>query len=312
MNSINTNSLASLVQKNLLSTVEHHNVNFINKNNQMIDNAGACIMPQEVADKYSNFELSMDNISAFKDMITTAQNSLSLIQLQAQSIQSLVSKAQGRSNDSEFMSGINSEISNRINEINKIFQGTEFNGINPLASSFGINIPDWQDYIKGSEKTNETENDEEAQENAIKDLLADINFDFDMSVVVDGQELNMKAAANIQIGFTEDGALQISVDAALDYDLSGIIKEGADSPNALDIINRFLDLITGKQNSLGYANQLMDNIFNKASDYADSFMGLELPENADGSTAIQGKMIQHATITLDNVNQMPSIAINLL
>lgn len=310
MNSINTDALSSIVQKNLLSSVGQHNDKVV-KNNQLTDNAGACLMNPDVAQKYSNFELSTDNIAAFKDMISTAQNSLSLIQIQAQSIHSLISKAQGGERGSDFINSINSEIADKINEINKIFQETEFNGINPLASSFGITIPDWQDYIKGAEKSEETEN-EETPESAIKDVLADINFDFDMSAVMDGQEINMKASANIQIGFTEDGALQITVDAALDYDLSGIMSEGAESPNALDIINRFLELISGKQNSLGYANQLMDNIFNKATNYADAFMGLELPENSDGSTAIQGQMVQHATITLDNANQMPNIAINLL
>jgi flagellin-like hook-associated protein FlgL len=232
-------------------------------------------------------------------MLGTAQNTYANMREQGKCICDLINKAHEEGRSKEEIDSINAEIASRVDDIENFYKGAMFNGVNPLEQPFGITLPR---ELMGNE-----------DEKEITELLTSVDFNFDMAVNVDGKIMNIGAQATINIGYNEDGALQITVDASMDYDLSGIVENGAESENALDIITRFLSLIDGKQNELDFASNFLDKIFEKASTSLDNFKYL-FPEvsGADESTSLQGKITQHASITLDGANQMPNIAINIL
>ena len=316
---INTHLPSSLIQKN-----ENSNRIFQQNINQGVhrygpkdfNDVGAYLVTSNTADYEPGLEFA-NNIAAFKDMISTAQDTLFQMKAQGECIYSLVQRAHSGECSEEELGNINSDIASRISEINKLYQNSQFMGVNPFSEKFGISIPDWQDLIPQTEFVDPEAEEGTEEGNQIANLLTSISFDCDISAVIDGKTVNMTASATIDIGFTEDGALQIAVDASLDYDLSGIIKNGADSNEAMDIINEFLNLITGKQDDLGVATNFLDGLYNNSltfGDWSDYFQGLDFIETDDDSSSyIKGQIVQQATITLDSsANQMPNIAINLL
>ena len=320
---INTHLPSSLIQKNdslskIFSQNSEHGIHRYGPKN--FNDVGAYLVSTNAAEKEPGLEFA-NNIAAFKDMISTAQDTLSLIQAQGDSIYSLIQRAHSGECSEEELGQINSDIAAKISEINQLYQSSQFMGVNPFSEKFGISIPNWQDLIPVT-KPEETEDVQEGEgteknENKITNPITSISFDCDISAVIDGATVNMTASATIDIGFTEDGALQMAVDASLDYDLSGIVKNGADSNEAMDIINKFLNLLTGKQNDLGIASNFLDGIYNNSltiGEWSDYFQGLNLVEtDEDSSSYIKGQIVQQAKITLDSsANQIPSIAINLL
>lgn len=307
---INTN-LQSIMAHGMNESMNVINSQFGNKNCECkngvnFDNIGAYNLSTGVMGSFFDFDSFADKLINFSNILGTAQNTLAQMQEQGKCICDLINKAHQEECSDEELKAINSEVASRIGEIDKLYHGADFNGINPFESQFGLMIPNWQNMVGGAEEA-------QAAEKEITELLSSIDFNFDMSVNIDGKEFNMSAAATINIGYTEDGALQITVDASMDYDLSGIVESGAESENALDIITRFLSLLSGKQNDMDCASNFINKIFEKASTSLDNFKYL-FPEvsGADSSTSLQGQITQHAAITLDGANQMPNIAINIL
>ena len=145
----------------------------------------------------------------------------------------------------------------------------------------------------------------------ISNMLA--SFDIDISVEGDG--FSFGGSAKIEIGYTEDGALQINVDASMDFDLSGLLNNGVSSDEAWDMINQFLDMLGVQEGDLGNAQNLMDALFemlfDKMADRQYLPDGVEV--EMDSSNSLKGHMVQQASITLDGMaGQAPSIAINIL
>ena len=157
-----------------------------------------------------------------------------------------------------------------------------------------------------------TQNEEETT-NAISEMLG--TFDIDISIEGDG--FSIGGSAKIEIGYTEDGALQINVDASMDYDLSGLVgKGGVTSDGAFDLINNFINMLGVQQGDLGNAQNFLDAIFEQLFNVMNGGTqalpdGVEIEQ--DSSNSLKGKMVQQASITLDGMaNQAPNIAINIL
>ena len=319
MVSINTN-VASLMLQGVENASKNHQVQHNSKDaggNYCCDKVGAYDVSQDIVNRIFGSESFFDNMAVFKDMIASAQDTLALMQVQGQGILSLINQAHNGEQTPESLSAINSEVFSKMAEIDRLYKEADFNGVNPFEHVFGFNIP--QATAAGLDfnslfGTSPVENSEAADEKEITDEIASIDVNMDMSALFGNSsqaaEFGMQMSATIKIGFCDDGSLQISVDASLDYDLSGLSKYGAESDNAFDIINNFLNLITGKQNHLGYASNLMDGIFDNI------FASMNNSDNGDitheSSSAMSGKIVQHASINLDGAYQMPNIAINIL
>ena len=272
------------------------------KFNQIFANDPACSF-NGLDGKIANFDMISDKIALFKDIICTAQCGVSAMKEQGESIRALVEQAQQEGITPEILDRIQAEVDTRVAEIDKIKNSTNYNRVNIFENNFHLDIPDWRTLIGA--------NDKEEAKNAITDMMA--SFDIDINIEGDGFKIG--GSAKIEIGYTEDGALQINVDASMDYDLSGLVgKGGVTSDGAFDIINNFINMLGVQQGDLGNANYLMDAIFEQI------FNNMNNPENlpdgidfSDDSTSIIGHMVQQASITLDGMaGQVPNIALNIL
>lgn len=270
-------------------------------------------MPLNFNDRLANYNNIMDNISLFKGVLSTANDGLSAMKEQGESIRTLIEKARSEDFSEESIAAIQDEVNARLDKIKEIKANAEFNGFNPFSSPFSLTVPNWQDFLGV-----QPEESEGQEEKPITDVIAEINVDMNFGVFQDGSEFNMGGTAAIKIGYTDDGSLQITVDTAFDFDLSGISELGVQSDGAMDIINNFINLLTGKSNGINSANNLMNSFIARgtASIIGDGFAINAMNDinmESESSDKLKGQIVQHAAITLDSTaNQSPSIAINLL
>ena len=316
METINPN-LSSLVQFCQTGAVKSFNPV---QNNFGANQAGFCNdiafqVPSNLPANFDDFDAAMGNIWGLKNIVNAAQGGIASMIQQGESIRDLVLKAQEEDLSPESLDAIENEVKARLEQIRNIRNNTFFNEINPFDGAISLNIPNFQDIFKNwaPEKV-EGEDGEEENFNEIASFQIDMNIDAKSN----GMGFNAGASATIKIGYTDDGALQIVVDASMDFDLSQLEKEGVKSENALDIINNFLAMLTGKNNDLMYASNMFDSLFasGSASIVGDGFAidaTNDINIENESSKAIKGQIVQHAKITLDSTaNQCPSIAINLL
>lgn len=311
-----TNLSALLLQLNQSITIDNFTP-VVNKEgfNNVVPNDVAAFALTPAAGNAFGFE-ALDNFSAFKDIVFAAKDSISQMINHGESIRDLVAKAKEDGLSDESLQAIQDEVDARIKAINDIRNGADFFGVNPFNTAISLNIPNWQELF-GIGNTDEV-NNEDAEEGEITNTLAEIKFDMTINGDMDKTSFNIGASATVKIGYTDDGALQIEVDATMDFDLSGLENGGFFSEDAMDIINNFLALLTGKGNDLGTANNILESLYASAS---ASIMGdgfaieatNDINMTNESSKAIQGQIVQHAKIALDSTaNQCPNIAINLL
>lgn len=282
--------------------------NFGSRFGQPFINDPACSTIPDIFNKLAGIDLTMDNVAAFQDVISVAQDGLGQMQTKGERIRELIEKAKEEGCTEETLNELQAEVNKKIAEIHEIRANTNFNGINPYDGALSLGIPNWHD-IFGVDEENE-----DAVKNEITDMLA--SFDIDMDI--DAGFFKLGGTATINIGYTEDGSLQITVDTAFDFDLSALENMGIQDENAMDIINNFLALLTGQQQGMGNASNIINNLFASASAsiQGDGFSidaTNDINMTGDDSKSLQGQIVQHAAITLANTtNFAPSIAINIL
>lgn len=275
---------------------------FSNKVNQNFVNDIAAFMPG-LSTSGTQFDMLMNNIASFKDIISVAQGGIAQMRTQGESIRDLMAQAREEGVTPELLDKVQAEVESRLGEIKRIRDGADFNGINPFNGSFSLDIPNVLELMNAQNK-------EEAS-GEIANMLASVDVDF----TLEGDGFSFGGSAKIEIGYTEDGALQINVDASMDFDLSGIVDKGVSSDEAWEMINEFLGMLGVQDGDLGNAQNFMDALFEKLfnlmtgnGEYAD---GIEFEQ--DSSNELKGHIVQQASITLDGMaGQPPSIAINIL
>ena len=263
----------------------------------------AAFVPQMLTSG-TNFDLMMNNIASFKDIISVAQGGISQMREQGESIRDLVAQAREEGVTPELMDKIQEEVNARVAQIKMIRDGADFNGINPFNGSFSLDIPNVLELMGAQNK-------EEAS-GEIANMLATVDVDF----TLEGDGFSFGGSAKIEIGYTDDGALQINVDASMDFDLSGLVNKGVSSDEAWEMINQFLDMLGVQEGDLGNAQNFMDALFEQMFNLMTSKQealtdGVEF--EFDSSDTLKGHLVQQASITMDGMaGQMPSIAINIL
>lgn len=276
-------------------------------------NDPACSIDSALSNNVLNFGAIADKMAAFKDILTTAADGIFAMQQQGESIRDLIAQAKEGDLSDELLDKIQTEVNERIAAIQKIKENTQYGEVKPLEKPFAIDIPNWQDLVGINQSG------EEQEENPMTEVLASITVDMSFAGDSKNSSFNIGASATINIGLTEDGSLQITVDAAMDFDLSGISENGVQSEGAMDIINQFLELLTGKSNDFGTATNIIDQMFasgsaNIAGDGFNISATNDIFLENQSSQALKGQIVQHAAITLDSATalQSPGIAINLL
>ena len=296
-----SSNISPLMQNNGAPAISFHPSNFGGAQNQKFVNDIAAFVPN-LSTSGTNFDMLMNNIASFKDIISVAQNGISQMKGQGESIRELIAQAREDGVTPELLDKVEQEVKARLGDIQRIRDGADFNGINPFNGSFSLDIPNVLELMNAK--------DTEEVNTEIKNMLASV--DVDMSI--EGNGFSIGAAAKIEIGYTEDGALQINIDASMDFDLSGLLDKGVSSDEAWEMINQFLDILGAQEGDLADAQNVMDVLFEKlfnlmTGNNSNEDMNIEM----DSSDELKGHIVQQASITLDGfAGQPPSIAINIL
>ena len=140
---INTNLQSLLIQSNLTQSTDALN-NAIErmttgaKINHSKDNAANYSISNEMSSKLSSYNIAHDNVAAGLDFLSTAQDTISLMQAKGERLLSLWTQAQNGTYDKDSLDKINSEATAIVLEINRVYNNTKYNGINLLSRNINL------------------------------------------------------------------------------------------------------------------------------------------------------------------------------
>ena len=137
---INTNLSSLIVQSSLKTStnglnqaIERMTTGF--KINHAKDNAANYSISTKLSSKISDYQIAEDNALMGLDLVQTASSSLETMSNLTSRLRSLATQAQNGTYGYKSIDAINSEAHSIVQELNRIKQTTEYNGINLLSSS---------------------------------------------------------------------------------------------------------------------------------------------------------------------------------
>ena len=140
MVSINTNLSSFLVKQQLSSStrslnqaIERMTTGF--KVNHSSDNAANYAIIQNMDKNINAYDVAADNVAMGSDFAAVADDALTLVSSHMQRIKDLLTQASNGTYGEDSRKAIQAEVDSRLDEINRIFKSTEYNGINLFNSA---------------------------------------------------------------------------------------------------------------------------------------------------------------------------------
>ncbi len=293
---INTNISSLIVQRNLNAAtnslnqaIERMTTGY--KINHAADNAAGYSISTNWETQLGSLDVAADNAATGADMLTTLEDTYSLISSHLQRVRDLTEQAANGTYGSDSLKAIKSEITARLEEIDRIAANCEFNGINMM-------------------------NGDVAEDIALQvGLYSDVN-----SQIVLSQTL-FAPADTVTLFDENTGQTVATVDdiaelcSGYDSDASQIVGNQA---VMLDEIDKVLNEISARTTTLGAAQNRIDSAIESISVQSENITSsLSTLRDADvaeeSSNYIQAQILQQASATLlATANQLPSIALNLI
>ena len=193
------------------------------KINHASNNAANYSIATDMNTQLNAYQVAQDNISMGMDLVSTAQDSISLMQDHGSRIRSLVTQALNGTYGDDSQKAIASEINARVAEINRLYNTTEYNGINLFK---GENYDISQDALVTSLTPNEDGFIQNAQtyKQAQVDTMTSIqsvtgNYTSGTKYKIMTVDDLEKLANDVNSGKTHTGAIFV---LGADLDLSGV------------------------------------------------------------------------------------------
>ena len=145
MISINTNLQSMLIQGNLGKSTKGLNdaierMSTGSKLNHAKDNAANYSISKNYSSKLSSYTIAQENIAAGLDLVTTAQDTISLMQNHGARLHSLITQARNGTYGTSSIEAMTREAEAIVSEINRLQANTEYNDLSLMN---GIIFPDW-------------------------------------------------------------------------------------------------------------------------------------------------------------------------
>ena len=289
---INTNISSMVAQQNLAKAtgslnqaIERMTTGY--KINHAGDNAAGYSIARNWETQLGSLDVAADNAATGADMMTTLEDHYSLISTHLQRVRDLTEQAANGTYGQDSLNAIKSEITARLDEIDRIAANCEFNGRHLMDGSMGaINLQ--VGLYSG--------NDSKIELKADLFKEGDVGTLFKKYSKGDG---------------TEDATLA-SKDAVATK------CTGADAATMLDKIDNVIKEISNRTTTLGAAQNRIDSAIESIAVQSENITSsLSTLRDADiakeSSSYIQSQILQQAAATLlATANQTPSIALNLL
>lgn len=340
---INTNISSIIAQRSLNSATTNLNTSLERmstgyKINHAKDNAAGYSIANMWETQLGSLDVAADNAATGSDMLTSAEQSYSLLSDHLQRIRDLTEQAANGTYASASLKAIQSEISARLDEITRVASNAEFNGIK-LMSFDGTN----------GNITGMNEKGIDLQVGLYGDGDSIINLDIDLfkSATISGLFTNMTKAngngvtlqqmlaqANKQAvdSKTTDEEQKIVnnkifaaacsgliYDSATDsYTLASGVEDSYGAKEMLSFLDSAIDDISSRVTRIGAAQNRVESAITaidvQSQNLTSSLSTLRDTDVAEeSSNYIQSQILQQASATLlATANQTPSIALNLV
>ena len=281
---INTNMSSLIVQKNLSSATTSLN-NAIErmttgyKINHAKDNAAGFSIANNWKTKLSSLDIALENASMGADMLKTAEENYSLITGHLQRVRDLTEQAANGTYGSDSLKAIASEMTARLNEIDRIAANAEFNGIS---------------LMKG----------------AGKEIKLQVGLDATANSTI-------TLEATLFSGASSKDLLGAEI-ADFVKDVTDISKGASKAATKLDKLDEVITKVSDRQTAIGSAQNRVDSAISAITVQSENLTSsLSTIRDADvaeeSSSYIKAQILQQASATLlATANQAPSIALNLI
>lgn len=337
---INTNVSSLITQRNLNSATKSLNSSLEKmttgfKINHAADNAAGYSIANLWVTKLGSLDVAADNAATGADMLTTAEETYSLLTSHLQRVRDLTEQAANGTYGSQSLRAIQSEIAARLQEINRISANAEFNGIKLMAFD-----------LKDDTKNNEVGMTKDGI-NLQVGLYADKNSRINLKVeLFSNASLSGLFFQGLKEAKSESGKKLEDLITAAGGDLSAMYKDeniqafaAACAGLVYDSAKNTYALQTDKDCGAKEMLGILDMAINEISDrvtrigavqnrVASAITGLDVQSQnltsslstlrdtdvaEESSNYIQSQILQQASATLlATANQLPSIALNLV
>ena len=280
---INTNLSSMIVQSNLSiatsslnNAIERLTTGY--KINHASDNAAGYSITRNWETQLGSLDVAADNAATGADMMTTLEDTYSLVSSHLQRVRDLTEQAANGTYGSDSLKAIKSEITARLDEVDRIAANCEFNGLKMMNGSMG-----------------------------------DINLQVGLYSSADSQiilDASLFEKGDIKSLFGEEKADVAEKCAGL--------KKGTAASSMLDKIDEVINEISGRVTTLGAAQNRIESAVESIGVQTENITSsLSTLRDADvaeeSSNYIKAQILQQASATLlATANQTPSIALNLL
>ena len=291
---INTNISSLVAQNNLAKATSSLNTAIERmttgyKINHAADNAAGYSIARNWETQLGSLDVAADNAATGADMLTTLEDTYSLVTSHLQRVRDLTEQAANGTYGSQSLKAIQSEITARLEEVDRIAANCEFNGLKMMNGSM-TNIS-LQVGLYG---------DADSRIELKEDLFKEADVDNLFTKHGGGGTLELATIAQKCSGL----------------DSSGKIVGGQNA--MLSVIDNVINEISSRVTTLGAAQNRIDSAIESIGVQSENITSsLSTLRDADiaeeSSNYIQSQILQQAAATLlSTANQTPSIALNLL
>ncbi len=299
---VSTNLSSMIVQRNLNAAtnsldkaIERMSTGY--RINHAGDNAAGFSIATDWKTKLGSIDVASQNAAMGLDMLTTAEENYALLTSHIQRVRDLTEQAANGTYGSVSLVAIRAEIQARLDEVDRIASGTEYNGVSLMSGSgtelklqVGItsdsNISQITldaDMFKGASSITLIKKSDGSAASDNKEIAKECT-----GVSIDNAGVTTYTAAN-----NKATAMLAKIDAALTEISARVTKLGS-AQNKVESAISSLD--TQSQNITSSLSTLRD------TDVA-----------SESSAYIQAQILQQASATLlSTANQLPSVALNLI
>lgn len=294
---INTNLSSLIVQRNLNSattllnqSIERMTTGY--KINHAADNAAGYSIATNWSTQLGSLDVAADNAATGADMLTTLEDTYSLVTSHLQRIRDLTEQAANGTYGSSSLIAIKSEITARLEEIDRIADNCEFNGLYLMNDTVGGAIT-LQVGLYAADSS---------------------QISLDAKLFEDAHAVNLFQTYGDSAGAaTLDDIAELC--SGYDSDASQIVGNQSDM---LDKIDMVISEISSRATTLGAAQNRIDSAMEtidvQTQNITSSLSTIRDADVAEESSSyIQAQILQQAAATLlATANQTPSIALSLV
>lgn len=292
---INTNLSSIVAQRNLTNATSSLNTAIERmttgyKINHAGDNAAGYSIARNWETQLGSLDVAADNAATGADMLTTLEDTYSLVTSHLQRVRDLTEQAANGTYGSQSLKAIQSEITARLEEVDRISANCEFNGRKMMDGSMDAGI----------------------------DLQVGLYSGADSQIELKGDLFKECTIANM---FTTYGGVTGADKTTVAQKCAGLDADGhivGGQAAMLDTIDNVINEISSRVTTLGAAQNRIESAIESIGVQSENITSsLSTLRDADiaeeSSNYIKSQILQQAAATLlSTANQTPSIALNLL